>query len=165
MRISARVDTGVHVLIDLARLAGGPDERATRRRGADLAERLGVPSTTLDDLLSDLRRAGLVASHRGPNGGWSLAGDAADITVADVIRGLEGPLADIRGVRIDELHVPDDERAVQHMWIALRAQIRTVLEHVTIADLVANRLDPEVEALTHAPEAWQSRELRGAPPT
>lgn len=151
--------------MDLARLVGGPEDRVPRRRGADLADRLGVPSTTLDDLLSDLRRAGLVTSHRGPNGGWSLAGDAADVTVADVIRGLEGPLADIRGIRVDELQLPDDEQAMKHMWIALRVQIRSVLEHVTIADLVANRLDGGIEALTHEPEAWRSRELRGAPPT
>lgn len=165
MRISARIDTAIHVLIELARLDRDEQESAGRMRSAALAEHLGVPTSTLDDLLSDLRRADLVASHRGPSGGWSIARPASEVHVADVIRGLEGPLATVRGVRIDELTPPDGERALHHMWIALRVQTRTVLEQVTIEDLVENRLDPNVEALTDASEAWQSRALRGAPPT
>ena len=145
-------------MVDLARATPGG-----LRRGAELAELAGAPPTTLEDVLSGLRRAGLVASQRGPSGGWRLSRPAEEITVADIIRGLEGSLTYVRGIRPDELEVDPDEVAMQHMWVALRVQVRSVLEHVTLADLAANRLDPDVEALCGDDDAWRTRDLRGTP--
>lgn len=160
MRISARVDLALRTMVDLSRSA--PDGQELRR-GAELAVLQGAPPTTLEDVLSGLRRAGLVASQRGPHGGWRLSRPADQITVADIIRGLEGPLADVRGIRPDELEIAPDEVAMQHLWVALRVQVRTVLEHVTIADLAANRLDPAIESLCDDDDAWRTRDLRGTP--
>ncbi len=92
-----------------------------------------------------------------------MARPASQISIADVIRGLEGPLADVRGIRPDELTVSQDFAAMQRMWIALRSQIRMVLEHVTVQDLVDNRLDPDLEEITAAADAWQTRRLRADP--
>ena len=162
MRVSTKVDCAVRTLVELARI-GSPESGESLPplcTGARLAELQQIPPTSLDDILADLRRADLVASQRGPSGGWRLARPAGDITIADVIRGVEGPLADVRGIRPDQLDLPESFSAMQRMWIALRAQVRSVLEHVTIADLAANRLDPEVDALTAAADAWMSRRLR-----
>jgi Rrf2 family protein len=158
MRISARVDLAVRTMVELARTEPGG-----LRRGAELAEIQDAPPTTLEDVLSGLRRAGLVVSQRGPSGGWRLSRPADEITVADIIRGLEGSLTYVRGIRPDELEIAPDAVAMQHMWVALRVQVRTVLEHVTLDDLAANRLDPAIEALCDNDDAWRTRDLRGTP--
>lgn len=160
MRISARVDLAIRAMVDLARPA--PDGHELHR-GAELAELQGAPPTTVEDVLSGLRRAGLVTSQRGPSGGWRLSRPADQLTIADVIRGLEGPLVDVRGIRPDELEITPDQVAMQHLWVALRVQARTVLEHVTIADLAANRLDPAIESMCEDDDAWRTRDLRGTP--
>ena len=162
MRVSARVDFAVRTLVELARIGSPEPGRPLPPlcTGARLAELQQIPPTSLDDILADLRRTALVTSQRGPSGGWRLARPADEIAVADVIRGLEGPLADVRGIRPDQLDVAESFSAMQRMWIALRVQVRSVLEHVTIADLAANRLAPEVDAFTGATDAWTSRRLR-----
>lgn len=160
MRISNRVDLAVRTMVELARSATDDHDM---RRGAELAEILDTPPTTLEDVLAGLRRAGFVTSQRGPNGGWRLTVPADETTVADIIRGIEGSLTYVRGIRPDELDVVPGEEAMQHLWIALRVQERSVLEHVTIADLANNRLDPAIEALCQNDDAWLTRDLRGTP--
>jgi Rrf2 family protein len=154
MRITARVDYATRALVDLARSVPGDGARAPARTGAAIAAAQDIPATFLDDILADLRRGRLAASQRGAAGGWRLARPAEEITVADVIRAMEGPLADVRGLRPDELDYPADISALQDMWVALRANLRAVLEETSVADLRDNRLKPSVAALAASDEAW-----------
>ncbi len=101
-----------------------------------MAAAQGIPVKFLESILAELKRAGIVASQRGADGGYWLARPAAEVTVADIIRAVEGPLADVRGVRPESLDYPDDLEALQRMWVAVRANLRAVLELVpTLADL------------------------------
>ena len=101
-----------------------------------------------------LRNAGLLRSHRGGGGGWSLAKPADQIAVADVIRALDGPLASVRGLRPDELVADGADPTITQMWVAVRAALRGVLEHVTVADLANGTLAPHIAAMTDDPDAW-----------
>ena len=156
MRISHKVDYGVRALTALARSAttrpGVPIKREL------LAQEESIPGKFLDDILRLLRNAGLVRSHRGPDGGWTLGRPAAEITVADVIRVLEGPLASVRGVRPNEL--ADDgklDEPYASLWVATRVSLRSVLEQVSLADLAAGKLPKKVAKLLEAPGAWSAR--------
>ena len=131
---------------------GRPIQRAV------LAERDDLPPGFLVDILAALRNARLLKSHRGGGGGWSLARPADQITIADVIRALDGPLASVRGLRPHELAAeparhPTD-RTIVEMWIAVRAALRDVLEHVTVADLAAGALPAAIAAVAANPDAW-----------
>ena len=155
MRITHKVDYGVRAAVALARSAeaapGVPLKRAT------LATQEGIPGKFLDDILRVLRNSGLVRSHRGPEGGWTLGRPAADITVADVIRVLEGPLASVRGLRQDQLPGDGVQEPMVSRWVAVRTSLRSVLDHVTLADLAAGRLPRKVAKLVEAPGAWDKR--------
>lgn len=156
MRISHKVDYGVRALTALARSAltrpGVPIKREL------LAQEESIPGKFLDDILRLLRNAGLVRSHRGPDGGWTLGRPAAEITVADVIRVLEGPLASVRGVRPNELAADGKlEEPYASLWVATRVSLRSVLEHVTLADLAAGKLPKKVAKLLDGPDAWATR--------
>ena len=124
------------------------------RRDA-LAKRIDVPTAFLSDILRSLRTAGLVASTRGPEGGWNLALPPAEITVARVIRALEGPLASVRGVRPHELAVVGIEEPFVSLWVAVRVALRSVLDRVTVADLAAGRLPKDVARMLERPGAWE----------
>ncbi len=152
VRISHKVDYGVRVMTTLASVAVTHPGRPTSR--AVLAETDNLPSGFLDDILRLLRNGGLVRSQRGVDGGWMLARDASTITVADVIRALEGPLASIRGLRPHELAGAGQREPFVSLWIAVRAALRSVLEHVTLADLAAGHLPPELEAIVADPDSW-----------
>ncbi|MET0145373.1 MAG: Rrf2 family transcriptional regulator [Ilumatobacteraceae bacterium] len=158
MRISHKVDYGVRVMTTLASVASTTPGRPVSR--AVLAETDGLPSGFLDDILRLLRNGGLVRSQRGVEGGWMLARDAATISVADVIRSLEGPLASIRGVRPHELAEAGQREPFVSLWVAVRAALRSVLEHVTLADLAAGNLPVEIEALAADPDAWDPHTRR-----
>jgi Rrf2 family protein len=152
VRVSHKVDYGVRALVALGRSdAARPGVPVTRER---LAVDEGIPGKFLDDILRALRNAGLVRSHRGPEGGWTLGRPAREISVADVIRVLEGPLASVRGIRPHEL--PDDgvDEPFVSLWVATRVALRSVLEEVSVADLVAGRLPRKVAKLLDAPGAW-----------
>ncbi len=152
MRISHKVDYGVRAVVALARVADAAPGVPTKREA--LAAQEKIPAKFLDDILRALRNQGLVRSHRGPEGGWTLGRPAQDITVAEVIRVLEGPLASVRGLRPDQL--PDDgvEEPMVSLWVAVRSSLRSVLEHVTMADLAAGQLPKKVAKLVEAPGAW-----------
>jgi Rrf2 family protein len=154
MRVSAKADYAVRAIIELA--AGGGDS-SSPLKGERVAEAQGIPLKFLENILVDLRVAGLVNSRRGPEGGYWLAQPATEITIADVIRATEGPLASVRGEKPEDLDYAGNAEALRDVWIALRASLRDVLEHVTIADVAAGRLPKEVSTLTREPGAWQRR--------
>lgn len=151
MRISARVDYAVRALAELAAAGAGPV------KGDAIATRQGVSVNFLENILADLRRAGLVASQRGSVGGYWLAVPAASISVADVIRTVEGPLADVRGEALEDLDYPGPAESLRAVWVATRASLRAVLEQVTIADLATGELPEVVHRLTGSADAWIRR--------
>ena len=163
MRITHRVDYGVRVLVALARAeAEHPGSLVAK---ATLAASDNLPASFIDDILRDLRRGGLLTSRRGTDGGWALNRPADTITVADIIRALEGPLASVRGIRPHELDGTTVEEAQIALWVAVRAALRSVLEAVTVADLAANRLPPEVQSWLERPGAWSADRHSGMPST
>ena len=128
-----------------------------RRSGEGRSDRRGTgrsPRHFLDNILNDLRRAGIVATQRGAEGGSRLARPAKDITLADVMRAMEGPLAAVRDVRPENLTYEGPAESLPQVWIAVRTALRNVLERVTVADLVAGKLPCSVEKLLDDPEAW-----------
>jgi Rrf2 family protein len=151
VRITAKVDYGVRAMVELAAAPQPPV------KGEHLATRQGIPLKYLENILADLRRAGVVASQRGAEGGYRLAVPADELTVADIIRAVEGPLADVHGTPPEEIRYPGPAASLQRVWIATRASLRLVLEEVTLADLVADRLPADVEALLEGPGAWARR--------
>jgi Rrf2 family protein len=151
VRITAKVDYAVRAMTEMAAVADGPV------KGDALADRQGIPPKFLENILADLRRAGLVRSQRGAEGGYWLARPAADVTVADVIRAVEGPLADVHGTPPEEVSYRGPAAHLQDVWIATRAALRTVLETVTVADVVAGALPDEARRLLDDPEAWVRR--------
>ena len=112
-------------------------------KGDLVAEAQGIPVRFLENILAELRHAGLVQSRRGSDGGYWLARAPGEITVAEIIRAVEGPLATVRGEPAEELDYPDDAAVLKDVWIALRANIRQVLESVSLADLAGDK-PPEV---------------------
>jgi Rrf2 family protein len=155
MRISHKVDYGVRAAVALARAAEASPGVPVKREA--LAAQESIPGKFLDDILRVLRNAGLVRSHRGPEGGWTLGRPAAEITVADVIRVLEGPLASVRGLRPDQLPEDGVPEPMVSLWVAVRSSLRSVLEAVTLADLADGRLPKRVQKLVDAPGAWDKR--------
>lgn len=151
MRITAKVDYAVRAAIELAAAPPGPV------KGETLAARQEIPLKFLENILADLRRSGLVASQRGAEGGYRLAVPAAEVTVADIIRAVEGPLADVHGTPPEEVDYAGPAAGLQQVWIATRAALRAVLEEVTLADLAAGRLPPPLASLVAEPGAWSRR--------
>ena len=150
MRVSAKVDYALRACVELAAAAGdGPV------KGERIAQAQGVPLKFLENILLDLRHAGLVHSQRGAEGGYWLARPAAAVSLADVIRAVEGPIANVRGVRPEQVEYDGAARPLQDVWIALRASMRAVLEDVTLADLAAGRLPEPVLELTRSADAWE----------
>ena len=115
-----------------------------------------IPAKFLENILTEMRHAGLVESQRGADGGYWLAKPAAEISVADVMRAVEGPLASVRSQRPEALQYEGVAEPLQEVWVALRWSIRNVLEHVTLADLVGGKLPPEVASPAKDPSAWTS---------
>lgn len=154
MRTTAKVDYAVRAAIELARAYPTDGSRATPLTRQAIADAQDIPSKFLEHILADLKRSQLVGSVRGADGGYWLNRPPAEISMADLIRAAEGPLADVRGERPDALDYPEDLEVLQRAWIAVRANLRAVLEHVSLADLRDGKLPPEVDALAADPEAW-----------
>ncbi|MEZ5137078.1 MAG: Rrf2 family transcriptional regulator [Acidimicrobiales bacterium] len=154
MRVTAKVDYAVRAAVELARVGASSSAPA---KGDRVAEEQAIPLKYLENILGSLRRAGIVASQRGAEGGYWLARPPAEITVADIIRAVEGPLADVRGERPERVEYPPATAVLQPMWIAVRANLRDVLDAVTVADLEAGALPPHVQALADRPDAWDPR--------
>jgi Rrf2 family protein len=152
MRITHKVDYGVRVMAALAASAAAEPHRPVS--SAVLAATDDLPPGFLDDILRLLRNGNLLRSHRGREGGWVLARPPDTITVADVIRSLDGPLASVRGIRPHQLAAAGEHEPFVSLWVAVRAALRSVLEQVTIADLAAGELPRSVAALAADPDAW-----------
>jgi Rrf2 family protein len=151
VRISAKADYAMRAAIELAAAGEGPV------KGDALSTAQSIPHKFLENILADLRHAGIVRSQRGADGGYWLARPAAEITVADVVRAVEGPLASVRGEPPESVDYRGGAEPLQQVWIAVRANLRAVVEHVTLADLAARRLPAEIEQLARDPEAWVTR--------
>jgi Rrf2 family protein len=151
MRITAKADYAVRAAVELAALQD--EQRAVK--GERLARAQGIPQNFLENILTELRRAGIVRTRRGVAGGYQLARPAAEITMADVLRAVEGPLAAVQGLRPDELAYRGAAARLPEVWVALRASLRDVLEHVTLADIAAGRLPRAVKDRTRHKDAWR----------
>ena len=151
VRISAKSDYAVRAATELAAAGGGPV------KGEALASAQDIPQKFLENILGDLRQAGIVRSQRGAEGGYWLARPAAEVTVADVIRAVDGPLASVRGQRPEDVVYAGHASSLQTVWVAVRASVRSVTEHVTLADLAGGDLPKEVAGLIADPEAWKRR--------
>ena len=152
MRISAKVDYAVRAAVQLAAADG---DRPTK--GDAIAQAQAIPVKFLENILGDLRHAGLVRSQRGADGGYWLNRPASEISVADVIRAVEGPLASVRGQRPEDIAYVGPAEPLSSVWIAVRASLRAVAEQVTLADIARGALPEHVKALASDPEAWVTR--------
>lgn len=164
MHITGRVDYAVRTLLEIARAprphqaSGGlAVQVAPVVKAEAISTAQQIPPKVLETVLAELRRADLVTSRRGPDGGYWLARPAAAISIADVIRAIEGPLASVRGERPEDVRYPGAAEPLQRVWIALRVNIRVVLENVSIDDIAQNRLPGFIESLTEDPGAWARR--------
>lgn len=152
MQISAKIDYAMRALLVLAS-AGEPMTVEAMALDQDM------PAKFLGVVLNDLRRAGIVSSHRGRDAGYNLARPASEITVADVIRALEGPLAQVRGVRPESTSYSGAAKHLQEAWVAVRASLRAVLEHMSLQDIATGGFAPQVAQLLEDPDAWVGRRL------
>ena len=151
MRVTAKAEYAVRAVMELA---GGAGEPVKRDR---IVAAQGIPPKFLENILAELRHAGLVESQRGSEGGYWLSKDPSEITIADVMRAVEGPLASVRSHRPETLEYEGLAEPLQVVWVALRQNIRAVLESVTVADLVSGKLPKPVVDLTKDPKAWTSQ--------
>jgi Rrf2 family protein len=150
MRVTAKSDYALRALIEIA---GRTDQDPVSAE--EIGKRQEIPHGFLQSILADLRRAGIVASQRGQAGGWRLALPPAEISVADVIRAVDGPLVSVYGLRPEAVTYNDRAAVLQPVWIAARSSLRDVFEHVSIADLARGVLPDEVVARTQDEEAWR----------
>ena len=153
MRLSARADYALRAAIELAAAEG------THLTADQLAQAQRIPGKFLEAILTQLRRAGLVRSQRGPEGGFWLAREASEISLADIIRAIDGPLVGVRGERPERVDYTGAAMPLQAVWIALRANERAILEEVTLAHIVAGKLPDRIQLLTEDPRAWASRSI------
>jgi Rrf2 family protein len=148
MRVSAKADYAIRAVTELAAAPPGPV------KGERIAQAQEIPVKFLENILADLRNSGIVMSRRGAEGGYWLARNADEISLADVIRAVEGPLANVRGMRSEDVHYAGSAERLREVWIAVRASLRSVLEHVSVGELARGELPDEVAALAADPEAW-----------
>ncbi|HEY3524334.1 MAG TPA: Rrf2 family transcriptional regulator, partial [Candidatus Limnocylindrales bacterium] len=149
----AKADYALRATVELAAAAEGGRGPITREA---IASAQKIPLKFLESVLLELKHVGIVRSHRGAAGGYTLARDATEITIADVLRAVDGPMANVRGERPERVEYPGPAAPLREVWIAVRASLRGLLETTTIADVVANRLPEHLLELTREPEAWVS---------
>ena len=149
MRVSAKTDYAIRAALELA---AAPDEKPVK--GERIATAQAIPLRFLENILMQLRHAGLVDSRRGADGGYKLARPPSEVTLADVIRAIDGPLAGVSGARPETLEFSGVAEPMRDVWIAVRASLRGVLERVSLADVVAGGLPPHVRELVADEDAW-----------
>jgi Rrf2 family protein len=152
VRISAKADYAVRAAAELAARAG-----ADPVKGEQLADAQQIPLQFLEHILLELKHAGIVRARRGARGGYWLAAPPDEIALADVIRAVEGPLANIHEHAPEDLHYDGPAEKLRDVWVAVRAGLRAVLENVTLDDLVGQQLPWRIEAILNDPEAWVKR--------
>ena len=148
MRLSARVDYALRAAAELAAAGSGLASVGELAKGQEM------PPKYLENILLQMRRAGLVRGQRGPEGGYILARPANQITLADVIRAVDGPLANVRGERPEHVGYTGAAQSLQQVWIALRASERAILEEVTLEQIASGDLPRRVRELSADPAAW-----------
>jgi Rrf2 family protein len=150
MRVTAKSDYALRALIEIARRSDD---------GPVSAEEIGrlqdIPHGFLQAILADLRRAGVLVAQRGQSGGWRMNKDADQVTVADVIRAVDGPLVSIYGLRPEAVEYNERAAVLQHVWIASRRSLRDVLESVTVRQLADGKLPRAVSSRTSDEDSWQ----------
>jgi Rrf2 family protein len=151
LRVSAKADYAVRAAIELAVAGDGPV------KGERIAQAQDIPLKFLENILLELRHAGLVRSQRGAEGGYWLARPPEEITLAEVIRSVEGPIANVRGEGPQDVEYYGSAEKLKEVWIAVRANLRSVLEVVTVADVATGKLPKVVQKLTRDPDAWSAR--------
>jgi Rrf2 family protein len=152
MRISAKADYAVRAMVELAATVEEKPIKAER-----IATAQDIPLNFLENILGELRHAGLVRSHRGAEGGFRLARDPHKISVADVIRAVDGPLASVRGAPPEESEYRGASETLPRVWIAVRASLRRVVEHVTVADIALGKIPKAIDKLADDPDVWKTR--------
>jgi Rrf2 family protein len=151
VRVSAKVDYAVRAMAELAAAQEGSV------KGDRVAKAQRIPLKFLENILAEQRRAGLVSSQRGAEGGYWLARTPAQISIADVIRAVEGPLADVHGTPPEKLRLTGAAKPLKDVWVATRASLRAVLEEVTLANVVSGDLPPVVDEMVKTRGAWSRR--------
>jgi Rrf2 family protein len=152
MRLSAKTDYALRACTEIASRNGGKPASSE-----ELSARQDIPPHFLKELLPELGRAGILESRRGRSGGWSLTRPAEQVSVADVIRAVDGPLASIDGVQPQDLHYRGSARPYREIWVAVRWSLRNLLESVTIADVAAGNLPDLISTAIDQPDAWTAR--------
>jgi len=152
MHVTAKADYAVRAVVELV----GSSQQSPRKVD-EIAQAQHIPLSFLENILTQLRSTGVVRSQRGPEGGYWLARPADEVNLAQVIRAVEGPLVGVRGQRPEEIEYEGSAESLQQVWIALRSNLRKVLEHVTVADVAAGKLPTEIVTLTREEEAWRTR--------
>jgi Rrf2 family protein len=152
MHVTAKADYAVRAVVELA----GSRQDAPRKVD-DVAQAQGIPVSFLENILTQLRSSGIVRSQRGPEGGYWLAHPPGEVNLAQIIRAVEGPLVGVRGQRPEEVRYVGSAESLQQVWIALRANLRKVLEQVTVEQVATGKLPREVVALTREEQAWHTR--------
>ncbi|CAN5118427.1 RrF2 family transcriptional regulator [soil metagenome] len=149
MRVSAKSDYALRALIEIAKRPGGEHVSAEEVGGLQ-----DIPHGYLQAILADLRKAEILASHRGKFGGWSMRREASTVSVADVLRAVDGPIVSVHGQRPEAVKYPDSAAILQHVWVAARSSLRDILEQVSIQDLVDGALVPDIAERTKDDDAW-----------
>lgn len=152
MRVSAKSDYALRALIEIASRGGD----AAAVSAEELGRSQEIPHGFLQAILADLRRAGIVISQRGQSGGWRMGRDPATISVADVIRAVDGPLVSVYGLRPESVSYNETAEVLQHVWIAARRSLRDVFEATSIEQLAQGKLPKAVTSRTADEDAWQS---------
>ena len=150
MRVSAKSDYALRALIEIASRT-----EAIPVSAEELGRLQDIPHGFLQAILADLRRSGIVVSVRGQSGGWRLARKSSEVSVADIIRAVDGPLVSVYGLRPESVTYNDSARVLQLVWIAARANLREVFEHITVEMLSSGTLPPDIIKLTKHDEAWR----------
>ena len=157
MDISARTEYAIRALLMLAEQAHTGPSPGVPVSVDTLASRQTLPRRFLEAILGDLRRAGIVVSQRGPSGGYALSRPAAQISLGEIFRVVDGPLAEVRGLRPHETSYEGVAEHLPVVWVAVRASLRRVLDGTSLEQLLTGELPAEVRELAQDPEAWQSR--------
>lgn len=151
VKVTAKAEYAVRAMLELA------TTEESLLKGERIASSQGIPLKFLENILVDLRHADLVHAQRGADGGYRLAREPEEITLGQVIRAVEGPLASVRGEPPERMAYEGSSENLQRVWIAVRASLRSVLDDLTLADVVAGRMPEHVRRLTEAPDAWLRR--------
>jgi Rrf2 family protein len=151
VRVTAKVDYAVRALLELAVARDGPV------KGERIAQAQEIPLKFLENILIDLRHANIVRAQRGAEGGYWLARPASEVTLGEIIRAVEGPLASVRGEPPEDVNYTGAAENLRTVWVAVRASLRAVVDELTLADVVADRLPARIRRLTEAPDAWLRR--------